>query len=94
MLTRIPFLCNTGNTMARSTAVLSISVPQNMMSEITKWSKLERKSKTELIQEAIKWYRRWKFNKNWAYIRKRGEETRKKFNLKTEDDLYEFIHGD
>lgn len=80
--------------MARNTAVLSISVPQDMMVSITKWAKLERKTKTEVIKEAISWYRKWKFNKDWAYLRKQGEETRKKFNLKTEDDLYEFIHGD
>lgn len=80
--------------MARTTAVLSISVPQDMMSEITKWSKLERKTKTELIQEAIKWYRRWRLKRDIAELRKEGEKIRKQFNIKTEDDLYEFIHSD
>lgn len=80
--------------MARNTAVLSISVPQDMMAEITKWAKLERKSKTELIQEAIKWYRRWRLKRDIAELRKEGEKIRKEFNIKTEEDLYEFIHGD
>lgn len=80
--------------MARNTAVLSISVPQDMMSEITKWAKLESKSKTELIQEAIRWYRRWRLKRDIAELREEGEKIRKEFNIKTEEDLYEYIHSD
>lgn len=80
--------------MARSTAVVSISLPQEVLTQLNQWAKLERKSKTELIKEALGWYRRWKFKRDWTELRKEGEKIRKKFGFKTEDDLYEFIHGD
>lgn len=80
--------------MARSTAVVSISLPQEVLTQLNQWAKLERKSKTELIREALNWYRSWKFKRDWKELRKEGEKIRKKFNFKTEDDLYEYIHGD
>lgn len=78
----------------RNTAVVSISLPQEVLAQLNQWAKLERKNKTELIKEALRWYRVWKFRKDWQELRKLGEETRKKFGFKTEDDLYEYIHGD
>ena len=77
----------------RNTAVVSISLPQDILVELNKWAKLEGKTKTWLIQEAFKWYRAWKFKRDWTSLRKKGEETRKKFNFKTEEDLYEYIHS-
>lgn len=75
----------------RNTAVLSISLPPDILAELNKWAKTERKTKTELLKEAWSWYRTWKLKKEIKELRKIGEETRKKFNLKTEDDLYEFL---
>lgn len=80
--------------MPRSTAIISISLPQDQALDLTKWARLERKTKTELIKEAIKWYRRWQLKRDIAELRKEGEKIRKEFNIKTEDDLYEFIHSD
>lgn len=78
----------------RNTAVVSISLPPDILAQLNKWARLERKSKTELIKEALKWYRHWKFKKDWVQFRKEGEKIRKQFNLKTEQDLYDYIHGD
>lgn len=80
--------------MARNTAVVSISLPPDVLAQLNQWAKLERKSKTELIKEALNWYKAWKFKRDWKELRKEGEKIRKKFNFKTEDDLYDFIHGD
>jgi metal-responsive CopG/Arc/MetJ family transcriptional regulator len=80
--------------MARNTAVVSISLPQDILLQLNQWARLERKSKTELIKEALSWYRQWKFKRDWTELRKKGEEIRKEFGLKTEQDLYDYIHGD
>lgn len=78
----------------RNTAVVSISLPQDILAQLNQWAKLERKSKTELVKEALRWYRRWKFKREWALLRKEGEEIRKQFGLKTEQDLYDYIHSE
>lgn len=93
-LDKEPIVCNTGNTMARNTAIVSISLPQEMLIDLIKWAKLERKTKTELVREALQWYKRWRLKREITELRKTGEKIRKEFNLKTEDDLYKFIHGD
>lgn len=88
-------LCNTSITMARTTAVISVSLPPDILSDLIKWSKLEGKSKTSLIKEALIWYRRWKLKRDIVELRKEGEKISKEFNLKTEEDLYKFLgHGD
>ncbi len=78
----------------RNTAVVSISLPQDILAQLESWAKLERKTKTELIKEALNWYRQWKFKKDWTELRKEGDKIRKKFGFKTEQDLYDYIHGD
>lgn len=78
----------------RNTAIVSISLPQDTLVQLNQWAKLERKSKTALIREALIWYRRWKFKREWSELRKEGEKIRKEFGLKTEQDLYNYIHGD
>lgn len=78
----------------RNTAVVSISLPQDILAQLNQWAKLERKSKTELIKEAWSFYRAWKLKRNIKELRKVGEKIRKEFGFKTEQDLYDFIHPD
>ena len=92
---KAPNFCNTVITMIkRNTAVVSFSLPQQVLSDLNRWAKLERKSKSELIRSILKWYKLWKFRRDWKELRKLGEETRRKFGFKTEEELYEYIHGD
>lgn len=92
---KTPNFCNTVITMIkRNTAVVSLSLPQQVLEDLNRWAKLERKSKSELIRSILKWYKLWKFKRDFKELRKLGEETRRKFGFKTEDDLYEYIHGD
>lgn len=78
----------------RNTAVVSISLPPDILAQLNQWAKLERKSKTELIKEAWNFYRTWKIKRDITELRKEGEKIRKEFGFKTEQDLYDFIHGD
>ena len=78
----------------RNTQILSVSLPKEIMEEVEKMAKIERRSKSALVREMVKLYRLWKSERDWKKLRKLGEETRKKFGFKTEDELFEYIHGD
>ena len=78
----------------RNTQILSVSLPKEIMAEVEKMAKIERRSKSELVREMVRLYRLWKFERDWKKIRAMGEDIRKKFNFKNEDELFEYIHGD
>ena len=78
----------------RNTAVVSISLPPDILAQLESWAKLERKSRTELIKEALNFYRTWKLKKDIKELRVEGEKVRKRFGFKTEQDLYDYLHGD
>lgn len=79
---------------ARNTKVLSVSLPPEVYEEVNRLAKIERKTKSELIRSTIKAYRRQRFEREWKKIRKMGGEIREKFNIRNEDELLEYIHGD
>lgn len=80
--------------MNRNTQVLSVSLPPEVYKKIEQLSKSEKKTKSQLIRDMVVAYRRNVYEKEWAKIRKMGDEIRKKYNFKTEDELFEYIHGD
>ncbi len=80
--------------MNRNTQVLSVSLDPEVYKQLDRLSKLQRKSKSRLVGDMIQKYSVSDFKKRWAKIRKKGDEVRKKYNFKTEDELFEYIHGD
>lgn len=78
----------------RNTQILSVSVPKDVMADVEKLAKIERRTKSELVREMVKVYRSWKFERDWGKIRAMGDNVRRKFNLKNEDELLEYIHSD
>lgn len=78
----------------RNTQILSVSLPPEVYEDIARLARREKKTKSALVREMVKIYRRWKFEKDWKKLRKIGEETRRKFGFKNEDELLEYIHGD
>lgn len=79
---------------SRNTRILSVSLPPSVLEEIERTARREKMTKSALIREMVKLYRRWKFEGDWQKIRAMGEDIKKKFNLKNEDDLLELIHSD
>ncbi len=65
-------------------AIINISVPQSMAKEITKTAKEEDKTISELLRQT---YLEYKTNKEWARLRKLGEETALKMGIKSFDDI-------
>lgn len=80
--------------MNRNTNVLSVSLPPEIYKQIESLSKQEKKTKSQLVRDMLVVYRRQLYEKEWPKIRKMGEEIRKKYNFKNEDELLEYIHGD
>lgn len=65
-------------------AIINISVPKPLEKEITKMAKRENKTKSELLREAFRVYQ-WR--KNWAQIRIWGEETARRMEIETYEDI-------
>ncbi len=80
--------------MNRNTQVLSVSLPPEVYKQLEILAKSRKRSKSRLVSEMIQGYSISDFKKRWAKIRKMGDEIRKKYNFKTEDELFEYIHGD
>ena len=78
----------------RNTRILSVSVPPQIYEDINRMAKNEKKTKSAMIREMVKIYRQWRFERDWKKIRQMGEDIKKKFNIRNEDELLEYIHGD
>lgn len=69
--------------------IITISLYQKYLKKLDKMSKLENKSRSQLIRELIDKY---ETDKEWEQIRKWGAETAKKFNIKNEEDVLRIIN--
>jgi len=79
---------------SRNTRILSVSLPPQIYEDINRMARNEKKSKSAMVREMAKTYRRYRFERDWQKIRAMGEDIKKKFNIKNEDELLEYIHGD
>lgn len=65
-------------------AIVNISMPQAMAEEINNTAKNENKTISELIREA---WREYQFRKDWASIRRWGDDTAKRMGIESYDDI-------
>lgn len=64
--------------------IINISVPPALEKQITLMAKKENMTKSELLREA---FRKYQFEKDWTKIRLWGEETSRRMNIETYDDI-------
>lgn len=64
--------------------IINISVPAAIAKQITALAKKENKTKSELMREA---FRKYQLDKDWAKIRRWGEETAQRMGIETVDDV-------
>ena len=83
-----------GLSASRNTNVLWVALPPEIYKQIESLSKQEKKTKSQLVRDMLLVYRRQLYEKEWPKLRKMGEEIRKKYNFKNEDELLAYIHGD
>lgn len=69
--------------------VITISLYQKYLKKLDKMSKMENKSRSQLIRELIDKY---ETDKLWEEIYEIGRKTAKKFNIKSEEDVLRIIN--
>jgi len=76
--------------MARKTKIVNLSLPQETYKQVEELADQMEISKSELLREALKQY--VASERRWQQIRRWGEETAKRLNIKDEDDVDRVIH--
>ena len=70
--------------MPRTTEILSVSLPTKELQEISKLAKKEKRTRSELIREAI---RRYQAIRDWEYLQMVGEKIATRLGIETEQDV-------
>jgi predicted transcriptional regulator len=76
--------------MAGKTRTLSLSLTQEMYNQVEEFAEQMEISKSELLRRALDLFLASELR--WQQIRKWGEETSEKLNIKDEDDIDRIIH--
>jgi CopG family transcriptional regulator/antitoxin EndoAI len=76
-------------TKMRTTKVMTLSLPPEMVKEVEEISKEENRTKSELFREAL---RRYINDKRWLQIRQWGLRTTREFGISVEEEVDMLIH--
>ncbi|MEX0621774.1 MAG: ribbon-helix-helix protein, CopG family [Candidatus Woykebacteria bacterium] len=76
----------------RRTKILSVSLPEETYKVVSNLAKTEGKTKSEFIRSVVNLKRKSDWREGWKSLRKLGEDTGIKFNIKNEDDIDRLIH--
>lgn len=71
--------------MLRTSKVLTVSLPPEMLNKAEKIAKEESRTRSELFREALRQY--IANRERWQEIRKWGTQTAKKYSIKSEADV-------
>ena len=77
--------------MAVKTRTVSLSLTQEMYNQVEEFAEQMEVSKSELLRRALDLFLASELR--WQQIRKWGEETSEKLNIKDEDDVDKIIHS-
>ncbi len=75
--------------MQRNTAVISISLPPEILSILERLSKKTAKTRSEIIKELLVTYYQ---DESWEQIFAWGRKTKEKFDIKSEEDIVRLIN--
>lgn len=73
----------------RTTKIMTLSLPPEMVKEVERITKEEHRTKSELFREAL---RKYINDKRWLQIRQWGLKASQKLGVSTEEDVDKFIH--
>ena len=68
----------------RTAQVLTVSLPLRMYAQIERMARSERRTKSELVREAIQQYT---FTRRWRVIRKWGKATADRLSISSDQDI-------
>lgn len=74
--------------MPRSTKLVTVSLPPDLLKDAERIAKEEHRTKSELVREALRTYIA---SRQWIQIRKWGDQTAKNFSIKSEADVERII---
>ncbi len=72
----------------RTTKVLTLSLPPEMLKEVESLVKEEKRTKSELFREAL---RKYINDRNWQQIRQWGMKTARDLDISTEEEVNELV---
>lgn len=75
--------------MLRNTAVISISLPPEVLAILEQLTRKTSKTRSEVIKELLVSSCR---DKSWEQIFMWGRQTKEKFNIKSEEDIIKIIN--
>jgi metal-responsive CopG/Arc/MetJ family transcriptional regulator len=75
--------------MFRNTAVISISLPPEVLTILEQLAQKTAKTRSEVIRELLVSHYRDRF---WEQIFRWGRQTKEKFNIKSEEDILKIIN--
>lgn len=75
--------------LARSSKVLTVSLPQEMFKKAEKIAKNENRTRSELFREALRQY--IASRERWQQIRSWGDEIAKEYGVQSEEDVERII---
>lgn len=78
--------------MARSTKVLSFSLPPETADKIKNIARTRHRSNSELLREMVDIYEEHLVESEWENLFAFGAKTAKRFKIKTEDELFEVLN--
>lgn len=73
----------------RTTKVMTLSLPPDMLIEVEKITAQENRTKSELFREAL---RKYINDKHWLQIRQWGLKASQELGVSTEEQVNELIH--
>ncbi len=73
----------------RTTKVMTLSLPPEMVKEVERIVKEENRTKSELFREAL---RKYINDKRWLQIRQWGLKISRELEVSTEEDVDKLIH--
>lgn len=78
--------------MGRTTKILTFSLPPEIVEKIERLAKKEGRSRSELLRAMVETYEEQMAEKEWRELFSFGEETARRFGLKSEEELFKILN--
>lgn len=78
--------------LGRTTKTMSVSLPPEIMKEVERRARIERKSKSQLFRDMFEVYEEMQRERRWQNARRAGKRAFKRLNITTEEELDRIIH--
>jgi len=78
--------------LSRTTKIMSVSLPPEMVKEVERLAAIEKKSKSQLFRDMFALYEEVQREKRWQNVRRTGNRAVKRLGITSEEDIDSLIH--